>query len=256
MDEWRRAIRFMRALDEGCAEEVVSLPWGRALINRTLVTHPDLNYLIADSLNEEVDAPTLASEAERIQGAAGVMFRRVNVDDQAAAERLVAGFIDLGFSAERFCVMVKHRAPDRMVETADAEEIDWEQYRAVRELEIRRQPWAVTERIVHDALAKQELTRRLLRIRYYAAIVDGRPASFCELRQEGDLAQIEFVETLEEYRRRGLARQVMGAAMRASRDASCVFLVADLFDWPQTFYQRLGFDSVGIETRFMHHLSG
>ncbi|HEY8678200.1 MAG TPA: GNAT family N-acetyltransferase [Candidatus Dormibacteraeota bacterium] len=256
MEEWRRAIAFMRALDQRCAEEVVPVPWGRALINRTLSSHPDLNYLIADALTGDVDARTLASSAEQIQGSAGLTFRRVNVDDQPAAERLLAGFTDLQFAAERSCVMVRHRAPDRTVDPAGVEEIDWERYRPTRELAIRREWWAATERIVQQALAKQELTRRHLNIRYFAAIVDGRPVSVCELRREGQTAQIEFVETLEEYRRRGLARQVVGAALMAAREARFVFLVADLFDWPQHFYERLGFDTIGIETRFMRHLSG
>ncbi len=249
MDEWRRAIDFVRALDERCAEEVVPFPWGRAFINRTLASAPDLNYLVADRSLGAVTAEVLAERADRIQGGTGVSFRRVNVDDQEAAERLLPGFAALGFAAERFCVMVHHQQPDCEVDTARVRQVDWATYRPARKREI--ESWAPTALIAEQALRKQALTATLLDTTYFAAIVDGAPASFCELRREGPVAQIEFVETLEPFRRRGLARQVVSAALQAARDSSFIFLVADLFDWPQHFYERLGFETVGIESRFM-----
>jgi len=98
------------------------------------------------------------------------------------------------------------------------------------------------------------LTGRVIDTTYFAVLEDGRPVSFCELRREGSTAQIEFVETLAPYRRRGRARQVVTAALRAARGVPLVFLVADLFSWPQHFYERLGFDTVGIESRFMRDI--
>jgi ribosomal protein S18 acetylase RimI-like enzyme len=160
--------------------------------------------------------------------------------------------VKLGFTAERFCVMVRHRSPDRAVETGQVSQVDWETYRLGRRQEI--ESWAPTTLIAEQALAKQELTRRILDTTYYAVLKDGAPVSFCEVRREGSAAQIEFVETLASYRRRGLARQVVTAALDAVRAVPFVFLVADLFDWPQHFYKRLGFETAGIESRFMRHL--
>jgi len=254
VDEWRRAIAFIRALDERCAEEVIPFPWGRALINRTLASVPDLNYLLADRPSEGVTAEALAAQADQIQGETGVSFRRVNVDDQAAAERLLPGFAALGFTAERFCVMARHQAPDREVDISGVQQVDWATYRPARKREI--QSWAPTALIADQALRKQALTARVLDTTYFAALIEGAPASFCELRREGPDAQIEFVETLEPFRRRGLARQVVSAALQAAKGASFVFLVADLFDWPRHFYERLGFETVGIESRFMRHADG
>jgi hypothetical protein len=42
--------------------------------------------------------------------------------------------------------------------------------------------------------------------------------------------------------------------LQAARGQEFVFLVADLEDWPQQFYRRMGFDAVGIETRFLRVL--
>jgi predicted GNAT family acetyltransferase len=67
------------------------------------------------------------------------------------------------------------------------------------------------------------------------------------------VAQIEDVETLEEFRGRGAARAVVLAAAAAARDvgAALVFLIADDEDWPKALYQRLGFDPVGESWEFV-----
>ncbi|MDQ6883704.1 MAG: GNAT family N-acetyltransferase [Candidatus Dormibacteraeota bacterium] len=254
MDEWQRAIDFMRALDQRCAEEVVDFRWGRAFVNRTLGTVPDLNYLVTQGDLNGVTADELTTECERIQAPVGRAFRRVNVDDREAAERLLPGFAELGFRAERFCVMVHHRPADRYVDVARVERVDWATYRRGRKQEI--DSWAPSALIAEQALAKQELTSRIVDTTYLAVVEDAGPVSFCEVRREGSVAQIEFVETLDSYRRRGMARQVVTAALGAVRGVPFVFLVADLFDWPQHFYTRLGFETVGIESRFMRDLHG
>jgi ribosomal protein S18 acetylase RimI-like enzyme len=252
MDEWRRAISFMRSIDEACAEEIVESRWGRVLINRSLFSAPDLNYLLAERALESVRAEELASECERIQAPTGISFRRANVDDQDVAERLLPAFAGIGFKPERFCVMVHHRAPDRQVDTADVRQVDWMTYEPGRREEIAS--WAPSRLITEQALAKQQLTARVIDTSYWCAFNNGTPASFCEVRRRGSEAQVEFVETLERFRRRGLARQLVSAVLGSLRDSSFIFLVADLFDWPQHFYERLGFDTVGVESRFMRHL--
>jgi ribosomal protein S18 acetylase RimI-like enzyme len=244
----------MRAIDERCAEQVVDFQWGRALINRSLSSVPDLNYLIADNRLESVAAEDLARESERLQSPTGISFRRVNVDVEEAAERLLPDFARLGFQPERFCVMVHRRAPDRQVATVGVHPVDWTTYEPGRREEIAS--WAPSALIAEQALAKQRLTARVIDTSYWCAFVDGNPASFCEVRRTGPAAQIEFVETLERFRRRGLARQLVSAVLESLRGSAFIFLVADLYQWPRHFYERLGFDTVGLESRFMRHLPG
>ena len=255
MDPWQRAIAFMRSVDERSTEQVIPFRWGRALVNRRLNLVHDVNFLIADRL-EGADAAALAKEADRIQGEAGIRHRRVNVDDQAVADRLSDGFSALGYKPERFVVMVHRRPAAARVDTAGVREIDWTQLRPARELELRQQPWATAEGLVEQILAKHELTARRINTRYFAALVDGRVASSCEVRAEGDVAQVETVETLEAFRKRGLSRAVVSAALDAASDYDFVFLVTDANDWPQEFYRRLGFEAVGIESRFLRLPNG
>jgi ribosomal protein S18 acetylase RimI-like enzyme len=255
LDPWHRAIAFMRAVDERAAEQVVPFRWGRALINRRLNLVHDVNFLIADRL-EGADAAALAAEADRIQGEAGIRHRRVNVDDQGVADRLSTEFRAIGYQPERFVVMVHQRPLDRQVDTSAVREVNWAQLRPERELERREQPWSKEPGLVEQIVTKQELTASRIDTRYFGALVDGRVASSCELRTEGDVAQIEIVETLESFRRRGLSRAVVTAALQAAGAYEFVFLVADADDWPQEFYRRLGFETVGIESRFLRLPNG
>lgn len=253
MDPWLRAIGFVRAVDERAAEQVVPFRWGRALINTPLNLVHDLNYLIVDRV-DGADAAALAAEADRIQGEAGIGHRRINVDDQAAAKRLAPAFVAAGYSPERFVVMLHRRPPNRQVDTSHVREVDWALLRPARELELRQQPWSTVPGLVSQILAKHELTASRINTRYFGALSDGGVVSSCELRTEGDVAQIETVETLEAFRRRGLSRAVVSAALEAASAYAFVFLVADADDWPQEFYRRLGFEPIGIESRFLRLL--
>jgi ribosomal protein S18 acetylase RimI-like enzyme len=254
MDAWHRAIVFMRRTDERAAEQVVPFRWGRALIDRRFGLVHDANYLIADQLADgEVDADALIAEAERLQGDVGLAHRRVNVDDEAAAIRLAPAFVARRFHPERFVLMVRQRRPAELIDHGFVREVDWERMRPARELQRSRQPWATPAR-VQQMLARHALIASRIETRYFAALHDGRVASSCEVRTDGDAAQVEIVETLEEFRNRGLARAVIGAALEAAKDRDFVFLVTDAEDWPQQLYQRLGFGPVGIETRFLRVL--
>jgi ribosomal protein S18 acetylase RimI-like enzyme len=83
--------------------------------------------------------------------------------------------------------------------------------------------------------------------RFFAARVDGRLAGSCELYLDGDEAQIESVDTLQEYRGRGLASAIVlrAAAEARAAGATWIHLYADGDDWPQHWYVKLGFDEVG-----------
>src|ERR1700686_1300641 len=226
----------MRSVDERAAEQVIPFRWGHALINRRLNLVRDVTFLIADRL-QGADAAELAAEADRIQGEAGILHRRVNVDNRAAAGQLSTGFTALGYQPERFVIMVHQRAPDRQVDTSAVREVQWAQLRPARELERRQQTWSKEPGLVEQIVGKQELTASRVHTRYFGVVLDGQVASSCELRTEGDVAQIETVETLEVFRRRGLSRAVVSAALEAASAYEFVFLVADAADWPQELYR-------------------
>jgi ribosomal protein S18 acetylase RimI-like enzyme len=254
MDPWQRAISFMRRIDERASEEVVPFPRGKTLINRRLERVHDANYVLAQRL-DGATADELIAEAERIQGPLGLSHRRVNVDDQAAAPRLAPEFERRGYIAEEFVIMAVARAAGRPVNIERVTKVTWGQLREARRLRRLAEPWGAPH-VVDQILAREELTATLVPTTYFGIVEDDLVVSSCELRTEGDLAQIETVETLAKYRNRGYARAVVTAAVQAAHDRALTFLVADKDDWPQDLYRRLGFETVGIESRFLRLLDG
>lgn len=61
------------------------------------------------------------------------------------------------------------------------------------------------------------------------------------------MAQVEHVDTLEEFRGRGIASSIVlrAVAEACAQGADLVCIDADLDDWPIGLYQRLGFDEIG-----------
>src|SRR5262249_37778295 len=82
--------------------------------------------------------------------------------------------------------------------------------------------------------------------RFFAALVDGRIAGWCELRQADGVAQIEDVEVLAEFRGRGLGRAIVQHALdEGLRSGDLGYLEALADDWPRELYAKLGFTTVG-----------
>jgi GNAT superfamily N-acetyltransferase len=75
----------------------------------------------------------------------------------------------------------------------------------------------------------------------------------CELYLDEGVAQIEDVNTLEEFRGRGLGRAVVQAAIDAAAEggAELVFIHALEDDWPKDLYAKLGFDPIGHAWSFV-----
>ena len=86
--------------------------------------------------------------------------------------------------------------------------------------------------------------------RFFAAPDDGEPLGFCALFEQGGVAQIEEVVTLERARRQGIATALMAAAIAAGADAELLFLTADADDWVVGWYERIGFEEIGRRVDF------
>jgi ribosomal protein S18 acetylase RimI-like enzyme len=125
------------------------------------------------------------------------------------------------------------------VEPAELEPIWAEGMRSSSEIER-------SEEEVRQLVAAQHRRRRAVEVRYFAARVRGRIASYCELFSDGRTGQIESVMTLEPFRGRGLAKAVVTRALHESKARhDFTFLVADAGDWPKELYRKLGFEAVG-----------
>jgi RimJ/RimL family protein N-acetyltransferase/N-acetylglutamate synthase-like GNAT family acetyltransferase len=224
MSDARRIREFRCTLEDAAAERIELRPWGTAVF--------------ADSLPNVYDANFLRVERGR---------------------RLVDPFRELGWNATGHLVMAHRREPDRRVDTSAIREVPFEELTTAREDATLREPWGDRELAARLVEAKRRVARAG-RLRNFAAFVRGRVAAYCELRSDGRVAQIEDVNTFEEYRGSGLGRAIVQRALdEAWKTHDLVYLEALADDWPHYLYEKLGFDVVDerwLFTRFPHPLTG
>jgi ribosomal protein S18 acetylase RimI-like enzyme len=136
---------------------------------------------------------------------------------------------------------------------APVRETDLDGARAVIEEAFARRDDVESDETARQLAGFRSVLEREGAARFFVAEVDGRQASVCELYLANGVGQIEDVNTLEEFRGRGLASAVVLAAAEAARSRRCdlVFLVADEADWPKALYARLGFDPVATYSMFL-----
>jgi ribosomal protein S18 acetylase RimI-like enzyme len=254
MLEFERAFALMDRIDEGSAERLEPTAYGPVIVHERLGRVHDLNFLRAEDPGGAA-ADELAAEAERVQGAAGLGHRRVNLRDEQAAIRLEPGFAALGWKPQHFLLMVHRHEPDRPADAA-VREVGEEELRPVWAEGIRSAPHGKDEKLVQQILEHRRVIAHAVPTRFFAAEADGRLAAHCELYSADDAGQVENVATLPQFRRRGLARALVLRAVQESKAAEneLTFLVASADDWPHELYEKLGFETVGRYLRFLKKL--
>lgn len=214
------------------------------------------NFLFIDRHVPDVSAEALIGAADRILGGAGCSHRRLMVPEDRDAERVAPGLLEGGYSAERSQQMVHRRGPDRPAELF-AVECSFGESRPLTEEIYRREGEMLADTIQRFA-DQHEKWERVIGARRFVVRIDGTLAGQCELYVDGRDAQVEYVDTLEEFRERGVARAVVLGAIHAAHEAGAehVFILADDDDWPQELYHRLGFDRFARRWEFTRKPSG
>ena len=222
MTQAERALAFSRRLAEGRAGRVERYDWGTGVFTDDLPRIYDLNYVYADRLvgEPEVDAAM-----------AHCRHRKVVVHNPSLPEPPLEWPL-----RPRYLVMALRRGPDRPANGV-VREVDAETYRNFRA------PVAA----VPEMSELPARTARVVDVRFFCAFEDGEPVAACELYRRDDVAQVEDVVTLEAHRGRGHARAVVLAAVEAAAGAELVFLFTDESETVWQMYEKLGFDTVGIE---------
>jgi GNAT superfamily N-acetyltransferase len=259
-DVLARTLVFEREVVASVSTRLVPFTWGTAYLNDGYPERWDSNFLWVDNVDDAVaDAAELAAEADRVLGEAGLTHREIRIDDDAYGRSVAADLARSGYGGDRLVVMALRRPADRPAASAAsaastwAEEVDLASLRPALEIVLRREPWAMTEEIVRTLADFRGELERHAGARFFCARVDGEIASMCELYARGSIAQIEDVNTLEEFRDRGLGRAVVRRAVDEARagGAELVFLHALDDDWPKGLYVKLGFDPIGYVWSFV-----
>ena len=240
---------------DGCSNAVPpaakNSPWGTAFFNDDFPFKYDANMILADRPLGDVTVEEVSATVDRLYD--GMRHREIEVADEADAERLAFGLAEQGYVIDRLVVMAHRREPDREPDLDAAEP------------PTRRGPRVPARghhAANHGARSQASPSRSSATPNHSCARstgtlftqrVDGRMAGSCELYVHGDVAQVESVNTLEEFRGRGVARNVVLRAVHEAKaaGATLVFLFADQDDWPQHLYRRMGFDPMGRSRVYM-----
>jgi len=252
-DALARTLAFERELVASVSTRLVPFAWGTAYLNDGYRERWDSNFLWVDGTAEQADAVALAAEAERVLGDAGLTHREIRIDDDAYGRSVAAGLARAGYGGDRLVVMEQRRTTDRPEAALQAEEIDLAALRPALEIVLQREPWATSDEIVRMLADFRGELERHAGARFFCARVDGEIVAMCELYVRGPMAQIEDVNTLEEFRNRGLGRAVVQRAADEARTggAETVFLHALDDDWPKELYAKIGFDPIGYVWSFV-----
>jgi ribosomal protein S18 acetylase RimI-like enzyme len=252
VSELQRALDFLALGDHG-GTRTEPFAYGTAVFDDRLPRRWDSNYLLVDRVPKDVGAAELAVEAERVQGPAGLLHRKLELRDEEAGARLEPAFRELGWTVNRHVLMALHRAPDRSADRSLVEEVDAAALREVRAEQIHGYAWGSDPDVVAQLHAAKTYFAEVVETHFYAVVVDGRPASWADLYLAGGTAQIEDVGTLPSHRGKGYASTVVLHAAEEARRAGAelIFLVADDEDWPKELYRKLGFDELGRVYEFL-----
>jgi uncharacterized protein (DUF952 family)/GNAT superfamily N-acetyltransferase len=251
-DAAARVRLFDRALAQRRAAAVVPVDGGFAVLDPRFPASYEANTLWMDTPS---DTATVAAEADRVLGGAGLTHRRVVLDDPATATALV----NQGWQMLELRLMLYSGPP---VSAANA---------AVNVVpvahEVVSQLWARSWRrelphLDDDALRqlvdREPVADAVLRL-VNLAVLDGcgKPIAATQLRIDGATAAIEAIMTDPAHRWAGLARALVFDALVRTHTAGCdaVFLSATARSWPQRWYTRLGFTDVGTRYEVMRSLS-
>ncbi|MFD8595825.1 GNAT family N-acetyltransferase [Kitasatospora sp. NPDC059646] len=240
----RTALEFRRGFARGQADEVVELPGGFAVLSDRYGYSHEHNQLVLDAPPSGVDVAALADEV-----LGHLPHRRIAVFDDAAAQALAPVLVAAGYRQELELVMA-HRGPLPSA-AGRAEQVELAELAPALERQWRSWlPWASDESIgqlVERRNARRAGAERVLILA--ARDEDGEFGSWADLYQDAaGTAQIEDVATADDRQRRGLAGRVMATALRLAAERApdgLRFLVADAEDWPQQWYARCGFVTVG-----------
>ncbi len=222
---------------------MIALPGGFAVFNDAFgYSHTD-NQLIVDGVT---DPDALPGTADALLG--HLRHRLITVLDERSEAACAPALLAAGYTRSVHLVML-HTGPVPEGGAAEAVGLD------VLRPPLRRR-WQGFLPDADEEVIRQLVERRAVRhrgadtVHFIASRApEGEAASWADLYLDraAGIAQIEDLLTAEEHLEKGYGRAVLTEALRRAADAGCGtrFLLADEADWPRTWYERLGFTTIG-----------
>ena len=249
MDEFGRIMEFTRWFFEATSTRTERTRFGVAYFNDRYRIRYNANLLLADRV-APATPQDVAAELDRVLD--GYEHRKIFLSDDEGA-RIAAGMRDLGYVADRTVSMVQRGEPDRAPQIDLVEEIDHARRREFLKTLYVREEWGQAPGVAGSLSEFPGWLEEKIGARCFVQRIGGQLVGTCELYVHDGMAQVESVDTLEEFRGRGVARNLVlrAAAEGRAEGADLVFIEADADDWPQQLYERLGFAHVGAYRGFL-----
>jgi ribosomal protein S18 acetylase RimI-like enzyme len=253
-DVFSRIWEFDRWFFEASSTRTAASQFGTAYFNDEFRLRFMANLVFADRV-APASPQEVSDELDRVLD--GFVHRRIMLPD-GEGERIAAGLHDLGYVADRTVAMVHTGEADRPAQLDLVEEIDHAHRRAFLKESYLREEWGRAPGVAETLSEFPGWLETKIGARFFVQRIDGEIAGTCELYVHGGLAQVESVDTLVEFRGRGVARNIVLRAVAEGRAAGAdvVFIEADAADWPQELYERLGFEHVGGYRGFLKSPEG
>jgi GNAT superfamily N-acetyltransferase len=226
---------------------VEQLPFGLALRQPETPRVRDLNQVLIDHPAPELTAAALAATVRRLG------FEQADIGDGGTAERLLPGMEAAGWKTQRFVLLAAPR--DLPAPAVDVEEVAGETIASLRrEWLLEEAPFAKDRELFDQVIRADRILWAANATRGFCVRHDGKPAARAQLMAARDgMAMIEDVYTTPSRRGEGLGAAVVLAAAAAGRAAGCdlVYLPTGAEGLAQLFYRKLGFEPIGVITRFV-----
>ena len=243
-------LAFELALDEEVCDEVHRESWGRLFLAPSAPLIWDANWVGIEQVGLSI--AQVVAIADDALGGEGLGHRTIALLDEADGRRLGE---EIEAAAARWPRWEVERTRYMLWRGGDAEivgptrEVRLEEIEALRKAIIGESmpPDGGGQAAVDQLFENDRRYGVAAGDRWFVAPADDEPKSACRLLRKDGIGQVEEVGTLAPARERGYAKAIVAAAVAAAQAAGdeTIFLTAEAADWPQLFYARMGFETVG-----------
>lgn len=255
MDALARALAFEAQWLRTLATTVAPVTWDDTRVGEVVLTAVaphvrDHNTVVLDAASH-LDAPSVRAVLDHELGDRGLTHRRLHAPT-ADAERWRTDLLAHGYEPSDAVVMVWSGTGERGTRTSDTTILEVDRDGA--------EAWSRTL-LAEQAGTRQDVVEEFVRlagrqhdrgVRFLVAHdTQGEPVGGIRVFADATVAQVEELEVLARHRRRGVAGDLLRAALDQVADRDLVFLTADPDDWPTRWYGRLGLRAVGRSSGFV-----